>query len=85
MEVVKFAPDYPWVAAGTASGTLSIYDFESGSQRYVCYHDGMAVVRCLWMKMGDELCITSACIDGAIRIWDARSGDTVKVCNQATI
>jgi len=76
IETVRFSIDYPWLAAGTTSGHLVIYDYEKGVKRHTCDHDGMAVIDCAW-KTGSKsaLYIMSACSDGAIRIWDARNGE----------
>uniref|UniRef100_A0A914HGX6 Uncharacterized protein n=1 Tax=Globodera rostochiensis TaxID=31243 RepID=A0A914HGX6_GLORO len=77
IEVVRFAPDgLTWLAVGTAAGRLSIFDWEKRSSRYECEHDGDAVVGCVWLcDVGRSVSVMSACIDGGIRIWDAKSGE----------
>ncbi|KAI6187372.1 Angio-associated migratory cell protein [Aphelenchoides besseyi] len=79
VETVKFAPEqFPWLAVGTANGLLTIFDFESGKPRHECTHDEMAVVKCQWLLVGsDNLRIITACIDGGLRGWDAKSGEPV--------
>ncbi|KAI6214336.1 Angio-associated migratory cell protein [Aphelenchoides besseyi] len=79
VETVKFAPEqFPWLAVGTANGLLTIFDFESGKPRHECTHDEMAVVKCQWLLVeSDKLRIITACIDGGLRGWDAKSGEPV--------
>ena len=91
MECVRFAPGVlPWLAVGTASGVLAIFDWERRSMRYECGHDGKnleknlkinkklgeAVVSCIWRvsPVDSTISLISACIDSGIRVWDARSG-----------
>ncbi|KAI6176353.1 Angio-associated migratory cell protein [Aphelenchoides bicaudatus] len=79
VETVKFAPhNYPWIAVGTNDGILTIYDINSSQPRYECTHDKMAIVKCDWLLLPDDkLRILTACFDGGLRGWDARSGDPV--------
>ena len=77
VECVRFCPgDFPWLAVGTAGGHLSIFDWERRSSRYECDHDGEAVVSCIWrICANNSITLISACIDSAIRVWDAKSGE----------
>ncbi|CAD5221976.1 unnamed protein product [Bursaphelenchus okinawaensis] len=76
VETVKFAQGYPWIAVGSSNGMLVVYDYETGQARHECAHDTMAVVKCMWWKPdANSIRILSACIDGAVRCWDAKSGD----------
>ncbi|KAI1717108.1 WD domain, g-beta repeat domain-containing protein [Ditylenchus destructor] len=77
VECVRFLTEFPWLAVGTSGGTLTIYDIESGSERHGCDHDGMAVVNCDWRLQENSIYIISVCIDGAVRVWDAKTGDPV--------
>jgi len=79
VESVKFAIQYPWLSVGTSGGFLSIYNYENMSLRHNCDHDGMAVVKSLWISINDLFCLVSACIDGCIRIWDAKTGHPLKL------
>ncbi|KAL3112966.1 hypothetical protein niasHT_013431 [Heterodera trifolii] len=77
VEFVRFAPDgLNWLAVGTSAGYLTIFDWEKCSSRHECEHDGESVVSCAWLFGTDRsVSLISACIDGAIRIWDAKSGE----------
>ncbi|CAD5227791.1 unnamed protein product [Bursaphelenchus xylophilus] len=76
VETIKFAPGYPWLAIGTNNGMLVVYDYETGQARHECAHDDMTVVKCAWWRPdADKIRILSACIDGAIRCWDGKSGE----------
>ncbi|KAI3422398.1 hypothetical protein GPALN_012916 [Globodera pallida] len=85
IEVVRFAPDgLTWLAVGTTAGRLSIFDWEKRSSRYECEHDGDAVVSCVWLcDAGRSVSVMSACIDGGIRIWDAKSGEPLALMHGA--
>lgn len=81
METLQFSPsNNPWLAVGTNDGLLTIYDHNTGQPRYECSHDGMAIVKCEWLTLPDNsLRIITACFDGGLRGWDARSGEPVFV------
>ena len=79
MEVVSFCKEFPWLAAGTSSGVVHIFDYEKSVLRHALDHGGNAVVRCFWKAHNNELYLFVACFDGAIRIWDAKSGTPHKV------
>uniref|UniRef100_A0A1I7ZUW1 WD_REPEATS_REGION domain-containing protein n=1 Tax=Steinernema glaseri TaxID=37863 RepID=A0A1I7ZUW1_9BILA len=84
VETVRLCQDHPWVAVGTNSGLLSIFDINTGIERHKCDHEGFTVVKCLFRKTADGgVHILSSCLDGAIRIWDARDGEPVKVLSGA--
>jgi len=79
VETVQMCKDHPWLAVGTNSGLLTIFDINSGIERLRCDHD-FTIVKCLYRKMADgAIHILSSCLDGAVRIWDARDGEPVKV------
>ncbi|KAK0417082.1 hypothetical protein QR680_012824 [Steinernema hermaphroditum] len=80
VETVRLSKDHPWVAVGTNSGLLSIFDINSGIERHKCDHDGFTVVKCLFRNTADGgVHILSSCLDGAVRMWDARDGEPIKV------
>lgn len=79
VEVLKFSNGVNWLAVGTTGGQLTIYDMDTGKARHTCEHDE-AIINCIWRSASDfRLFIFSACFDGAIRAWDAKSGDPVLV------
>lgn len=62
----------PWAAAaGGMDGNLKIWDLANYTCRHVCQHEG-GIVRLKWH---DWLpLVYTACTDGVVRLWDARSG-----------
>lgn len=54
---------------------------DTGNARHSCEHDE-TVTNCIWRSAPDSrLFIFSACFDGAIRAWDAKSGEPALVRN----
>ncbi|KHN76755.1 Angio-associated migratory cell protein [Toxocara canis] len=80
IECVRFCDaNESWLAIGTNSGRLAIYDFTTDTARYICEHDGRTVVACRFYRDpsdGAPLVLT-ACLDGVLRVWDARDGQPV--------
>ncbi|TKR77934.1 hypothetical protein L596_018822 [Steinernema carpocapsae] len=80
VETVTMCKDFPWLAVGTNNGFLTIFDLNTGMERHKCDHDGFTVVKCLFSKTADgAVQILSGCLDGAVRIWDARDGEALQV------
>lgn len=60
-----------WYLSGGMDGNLKIWDLGNYSCRHICQHDG-GIVRLEWH---DWLpLVYTACTDGVVRLWDARSG-----------
>uniref|UniRef100_A0A915B3D9 Angio-associated migratory cell protein n=2 Tax=Parascaris univalens TaxID=6257 RepID=A0A915B3D9_PARUN len=78
VECVRFCSvNEAWIAIGTNSGRLTIYDLNTGTARHTCEHDGRPVVACRFYRNipdGTPL-VLSACLDGVLRVWDARDGE----------
>lgn len=82
VESTNFAPNFPWIASATSSGILSVYNYETGFTRYSCCdRNENSIVKSLWNfnKNSETLQIITACMNGEIRIWDAKTGEPVKV------
>jgi angio-associated migratory cell protein len=61
------------VHAGGMDGTIKIWDLGTFNCRHVCQHEGGAGVTKLQWHVRLPLVYTAA-TDGALRLWDARSG-----------
>ena len=56
-------------------GTLKIWDLGNYNCRHICVHDG-GVVKLAWHDTAPL--VYTACTDGIIRVWDARSGEMLQ-------
>ncbi|MBN3308412.1 angio-associated migratory cell protein [Amia ocellicauda] len=74
VEAVGFCNVMPLAAVAYLDGTLAIYDLPTQSLRNKCQHEA-GIVHLQWEESSS---LVSTCsLDGAVRIWDARSGDMV--------
>eukprot|EP01029_Cantina_marsupialis_P028649 TRINITY_DN777825_c0_g1_i1.p1 TRINITY_DN777825_c0_g1~~TRINITY_DN777825_c0_g1_i1.p1 ORF type:complete len:450 (+),score=141.84 TRINITY_DN777825_c0_g1_i1:180-1352(+) len=75
IESVDFCDQQRWLASGSMDGTLRVWNLENGSCRVVLRHpDGVNHVK--WIP--GTCMIISACVDGFLRVWDARTGETLR-------
>uniref|UniRef100_A0A6U2LRQ4 Uncharacterized protein n=1 Tax=Leptocylindrus danicus TaxID=163516 RepID=A0A6U2LRQ4_9STRA len=76
VEAVGFAPaavNANWVATGGVNGDLKIWDLTNNQCRQTCSHgEKVAITRMKWHSTMPL--IYTAASDGALRLWDARSG-----------
>lgn len=75
VEAVAFSPNFAFAASVGMDGKLVIYDLVTMQVRCSCAHpDG---VSCLgWHPQ--EPAVWSACVDGVVRLWDARTGQCLE-------
>uniref|UniRef100_A0A4W5NG42 Angio-associated migratory cell protein n=1 Tax=Hucho hucho TaxID=62062 RepID=A0A4W5NG42_9TELE len=74
VESVGFCNVLPLIAVAYLSGTLGIYDLSSQVLRHKCQHQA-GIVHLQWEESSS---VVSTCsLDGAVRLWDARSGTMV--------
>uniref|UniRef100_A0A1I8C005 WD_REPEATS_REGION domain-containing protein n=1 Tax=Meloidogyne hapla TaxID=6305 RepID=A0A1I8C005_MELHA len=83
VECINFVPgNFPWLAVGMANGQLTIFNWEHPAGRYEFNNDGEAVVDCIWriciVDSITSISLISICVDGIIRIWDAKNGQLLK-------
>lgn len=72
VEAVGFSPTHAFAATGTVAGVLSIWDTNTQICRHSCKHDA-GIVSLQWDKLSPL--VYTSCLDGAVRLWDARSGE----------
>ncbi|KAL4225059.1 hypothetical protein ACF0H5_015753 [Mactra antiquata] len=72
VEAVGFSPTHAFAATGTVSGDLCIWDTNTQICRHKCVHEAGIVSLC-WDKSSPM--VYTSCLDGAIRLWNARSGE----------
>uniref|UniRef100_A0A8C5EIR5 Angio-associated migratory cell protein n=1 Tax=Gouania willdenowi TaxID=441366 RepID=A0A8C5EIR5_GOUWI len=71
VESVGFCNILPLVAVAYLDGTLAIYDLPTQALRHRCQHEA-GIVHLQWEESSS---VVSTCsLDGALRLWDARSG-----------
>uniref|UniRef100_A0A7N6BWF5 Angio-associated migratory cell protein n=1 Tax=Anabas testudineus TaxID=64144 RepID=A0A7N6BWF5_ANATE len=71
---LSFLPSLPLVAVAYLDGTLAIYDLSTQVLRHRCQHEA-GIVHLHWEESSS---VVSTCsLDGALRLWDARSGNMV--------
>ncbi|CDQ86517.1 unnamed protein product, partial [Oncorhynchus mykiss] len=74
VESVGFCNVLPLIAVAYLHGTLAIYDLSSQVLRHKCQHQA-GIVKLQWEESSS---VVSTCsLDGAVRLWDARSGTMV--------
>uniref|UniRef100_A0A914XNF7 Angio-associated migratory cell protein n=1 Tax=Plectus sambesii TaxID=2011161 RepID=A0A914XNF7_9BILA len=73
VEALAFAPTLPWLVTGTNSGSLILWDLNTGAARQNLQHPN-GVVKCLWT---DTHTLLSVGLDGVSRLWDARDGHVI--------
>lgn len=74
VESVGFCHILPLVAVAYLDGTLAIYDLSTQVLRHRCQHEA-GIVHLQWEESSS---VVSTCsLDGALRLWDARSGNMV--------
>uniref|UniRef100_A0AAY4BEC3 Angio-associated migratory cell protein n=1 Tax=Denticeps clupeoides TaxID=299321 RepID=A0AAY4BEC3_9TELE len=74
VESVGFCKVLPLVAVAYLDGTLAIYDLSTHSLRHKCQHEA-GIVHLQWEESSSV--VATCTLDGAIRLWDARSGSMV--------
>lgn len=72
VEAVGFSPTHAFAATGTVTGVLGIWDTNTQICRHRCTHDA-GIVSLQWDKLSPL--VYTSCLDGAVRLWDARSGE----------
>jgi ribosome assembly protein SQT1 len=75
IESVGFCLQLPFCATGSLDGTAIVWDIKNRQQRCKLSHDA-GVVKVKWHPT--EPLLFTACIDGAMRLWDARNGALVR-------
>ncbi|XP_061663754.1 angio-associated migratory cell protein [Syngnathoides biaculeatus] len=74
VESVGFCNTLPLIAVAYLDGTLAIYDLSTQVLRHSCRHEA-GIVHLQWEESSS---LVSTCsLDGALRQWDARSGNMV--------
>uniref|UniRef100_A0A3Q2X1N9 Angio-associated, migratory cell protein n=1 Tax=Haplochromis burtoni TaxID=8153 RepID=A0A3Q2X1N9_HAPBU len=74
VESVGFCNILPLIAVAYLDGTLAIYDLSTQALRHRCRHEA-GIVHLQWEQSSS---VVSTCsLDGALRLWDARSGNMV--------
>ncbi|XP_059183954.1 angio-associated migratory cell protein [Centropristis striata] len=74
VESVGFCNILPLVAVAYLDGTLAIYDLATQAERHRCQHEA-GIVQLQWEESSSV--VSTCCLDGALRLWDARSGSMV--------
>uniref|UniRef100_A0A3B4TL31 Angio-associated migratory cell protein n=1 Tax=Seriola dumerili TaxID=41447 RepID=A0A3B4TL31_SERDU len=74
VESVGFCNILPLIAVAYLDGTLAIYDLSSQVLRHRCQHEA-GIVHLQWEESSSV--VSTCCLDGALRLWDARSGNMV--------
>ncbi|XP_038154877.1 angio-associated migratory cell protein [Cyprinodon tularosa] len=72
VESVGFCNILPLVAVAYLDGTLAIYDLSSHVLRHRFQHEA-GIVHLQWEESSSV--VSTCCLDGALRLWDARSGN----------
>ncbi|KAA8579772.1 hypothetical protein FQN60_006865 [Etheostoma spectabile] len=74
VESVGFCNILPLVALAYLDGTLAVYDLSTQVLRHRCQHEA-GLVHLQWEESSSV--VSTCCLDGALRLWDARSGGLV--------
>lgn len=74
VESVGFCSILPLIAVAYLDGTLAIYDIPSQTLRHRCQHQA-GIVHLQWEESSSV--VSTCCLDGALRLWDARTGNMV--------
>ena len=75
VECVGFSAAHPYLATGGTDGLAKVFDMHTTQVRHRLHHaDGQAVTRLKWRQQ----VLYTACTDGIVRLFDARSGECVK-------
>lgn len=74
VESVGFCYILPLCAVAFLDGTLAIYDLSSQVLRHRCQHEA-GLVHLQWEESSSL--VSTCCLDGALRLWDSRSGNMV--------
>lgn len=74
VESVGFCNVLPLVAVAYLDGTLAIYDQPTQAMRHRCQHES-GIVHLQWEESSSV--VSTCCLDGVLRLWDARSGNIV--------
>jgi ribosome assembly protein SQT1 len=71
VEAVQFSPDTAWIGIASMGGTLSIWDANEFKMRHALLHPA-GVTSFKWHPTRPF--VVTGCADGAVRVWDIRSG-----------
>ncbi|XP_008323192.1 angio-associated migratory cell protein [Cynoglossus semilaevis] len=74
VESVGFCNVLPLIAVAYLDGTLAIYDLSTQALRHRCQHEA-GIVHLQWEESSPV--VATCCLDGALRLWDARTGNMV--------
>ncbi|XP_019959489.1 angio-associated migratory cell protein [Paralichthys olivaceus] len=74
VESVGFCNILPLIAVAYLDGTLAIYDLSTQVLRHRCQHEA-GIVHLKWEESSSM--VSTCSLDGALRLWDARSGNMV--------
>ncbi|CAN9498194.1 unnamed protein product [Ophioblennius macclurei] len=74
VESVGFCNILPLIAVGFLDGTLAIYDLATQALRHSCQHKA-GIAHLQWEESSPV--VSTGSLDGALRLWDARSGNMV--------
>lgn len=74
VESVGFCNILPLIAVAYLDGTLAIYDLSTQVLRHRCQHEA-GIVHLQWEESSSV--VSTCCLDGALRLWDARTGNMV--------
>ncbi|XP_076017993.1 angio-associated migratory cell protein [Genypterus blacodes] len=74
VESVGFCNVLPLIAVAYLDGTLGVYDLSTQTLRHKCQHEA-GIVHLQWEESSSV--VSTCCLDGALRLWDARSGNMV--------
>jgi WD40 repeat protein len=75
VEAVGFSSSHDWAASGAMDGSLKIWDLGGLRARQSISHPA-GVVRLQWHPT--QPLVVTACADGIVRLWDARSGNIAR-------
>ncbi|XP_065808279.1 angio-associated migratory cell protein [Labrus bergylta] len=74
VESVGFCNILPLIALAYLDGTLAIFDLSTQVLRHRCHHEA-GIVHLQWEDSSSV--VSTCCLDGVLRLWDARSGGIV--------
>ncbi|KAG0012128.1 hypothetical protein BGZ82_002725 [Podila clonocystis] len=76
VETVGFSDHLNLAATGSLDGRLNIWDVQTMQLRTSCEHKG-PIIKLAWHK--NQPWITSCSADRSVQVWDARTGQNLKI------